>query len=119
MIREMSSAGLFALPRKDALFSRAGFATKLAEYLATGRPVVTSAVGDIGLYLRDGRDAFLAPAGAGFADKLREALADPVRASEIGQAGRETATRCFGVGEHGKRLAAFLDSLGSRTHKRR
>ena len=55
----MRTAGAFALPREDALFSRAGFATKLGEYLASGRPVIASATGDVELYLKDDVDAFL------------------------------------------------------------
>ena len=40
--------------------SNAGFPTKLAESMAVGTPVITNLTGDIGLYLEDGANGFLA-----------------------------------------------------------
>ena len=52
----MRTAGAFALPREDALFSRAGFATRPGEYLASGRPVIASATRDVEFHLMTARD---------------------------------------------------------------
>jgi len=110
----LAEATAFALPRASGLFSTAGFPTKLGEYLATAKPVVVTATGDIPLYLRDGVDAYLVPPDntAAFAARLAEVFAHPSRAREVGARGRETARREFDVVSHGRRLAAFMAEVG-------
>lgn len=109
----LQQAGAFALPRASGLFSSAGFPTKLGEYLASGRPVVVTATGDIPLYLHDGVDAYLVPPDdtRAFAARLAEMFADPSGAREVGARGRETARRHFEVKSQCRRLAAFLDGF--------
>jgi glycosyltransferase involved in cell wall biosynthesis len=106
-------ARILMLPRASAAFSQAGLPTKVGEYLATGRPVVVSAVGDLPLYLSDGVDAYLADSDAPhvFGDRLRDALLHPAEASKIGRRGRETAKRCFDPSTHGARILAFIADL--------
>ena len=59
LFERLRTARVLALPRPAGSFSQAGLPTKVAEYLASGRPVVVTAVGDLPLYLRDGVDAYL------------------------------------------------------------
>jgi glycosyltransferase involved in cell wall biosynthesis len=98
-----------ALPRAAGVFSTAGMPTKLGEYLATGRPVVVTATGDIPLHLRDGVDAFVvAPDNVGaFAQALGHALYD-ASSQEIGRAGQQVARREFDPAMHVRRL---LDAI--------
>ena len=111
--QRVGSAGVLALPRPATPWAEAGLSTKLAEYLATARPVVVTAVGDIPLYLEDRVSAFLvAPDDAdAFVAALRDALADPARAEAVGKRGRDAAERHFEVALHGPRLVAFFASL--------
>lgn len=111
--RAMAGAAALALPRPRTPWSEAGFSAKLADYLATGRPVVTTGIGDIPLYLRHGESAFVVEPGdrAAFAAALGEALDDPARADAIGLRGREVALAAFDARVLGPRLAAFLGSL--------
>lgn len=111
--RLVAQAGVLALPRPATPWAEAGLSTKLAEYLATARPVVVTAVGDIPLYLEDRVHAFLVPPhdpGA-FGVALRDALRDPVRAEAVGEQGRDAAARQFEVSLHGPRIARFFESL--------
>jgi len=112
----LRAATVLVLLRRDALFSRAGLPTKLGEYLASGRPVVVTAIGDIPRYLSDGSDAYLAPSGdpAGFADLLRHVLDNESEASAVGARGRSVALRQFDRRRHGARLAAFISALHER-----
>ena len=82
----LCSATMHALLRRDALFSRAGFPTKLGEYLASGRPVVVTATGDIPRYLTHGVDAYMAPPGdpERFAAQMRYVLDHEAEASKVG-----------------------------------
>jgi glycosyltransferase involved in cell wall biosynthesis len=59
----LKNASILALARPDSLQSRNGFPTKLGEYLATGRPVVVTRVGEIPLFLKDKENAILANPG--------------------------------------------------------
>jgi glycosyltransferase involved in cell wall biosynthesis len=85
------------IPLPDDLRSRARFPTKLGEYLASGRPVVTTAVGEIERYCTDLETAFVArPDDPGaFADKMQQVLTDPERAERVGSAGRRLAEERF------------------------
>ena len=104
----LRAARVLVLPRQDAEFSRAGLPTKLGEYLATGRPVVVSAVGDIPTYLQDGVDAYLCQPGdlPAFAARLGHVLDHPAEAALVGGAGadREGAVRPRDAGAEDHRL---------------
>lgn len=113
--RHFSHAAVLVLPRAAGAFSTAGLPTKLAEYLATGRPVIVSAVGDIPRYLQDRVDAFLVPPGHDeeFESTLNWVLDNPSEASLIGSRGRELAKREFDYSNHGRRIVRFLRELRS------
>lgn len=91
------NAEIAALARPDSLQARCGFPTKLGEYLLSGNPVVVTRVGDIPLFLEDGKTAFLSDERdpQGFAEKLLWALDHKEEAKSIGQNGREVAIRHF------------------------
>jgi glycosyltransferase involved in cell wall biosynthesis len=111
--RILAAARLLALPRPDAAFSRAGLPTKLGEYLATGRPVVVNAVGDIPRYLHDGVDAYLVQPGEApaFAERLRHVVGHEAEARKVGGAGREIAKSLFDPAVHGRRIIGFIAEL--------
>jgi glycosyltransferase involved in cell wall biosynthesis len=99
------------IPLFDDDQSRARFPTKLAEYLLSGRPVVSSRVGEVPYYLRDGQEAFLADPGSreAFAGALSRALDQPEHAGRAAARGREVARREFDYREHGRRLKTWLE----------
>lgn len=53
------SSDILVLPQKRDPFTSAGMPTKLAEYCATGKAIVATDVGDLGLYLRDKENCLL------------------------------------------------------------
>jgi glycosyltransferase involved in cell wall biosynthesis len=109
----IATAAVLALPRPNTPWSEAGLSAKLADYLATGRPVVVTGIGDVSLHLEDGVAAFVVPPGdrAAFASALAAALADPARADAVGRRGRDVARERFDVRVLGPRLVAFFESL--------
>lgn len=98
------------LTRPDTLQNRAGFSTKLGEYLASGNPVVAAGVGDIPLYLKDRENAFVYQPEDYDAveDAMEFILNHPEEAQIVGQKGKEAAHQHFNaLTETKKMIAAF------------
>ena len=89
-------ASTLALARPESKQAEGGFPTKLGEYLATGRPVCVTEVGEIGYYLKNGESAFIAEPGSvdSFAGALRSALSSK-DSLKIGAVGKQIAKQKF------------------------
>ena len=85
-----AAADVFIMPKLDDPINNAGLSTKLAEYLASGKPVVASRVGDVLRYLQHDVNALLCQAGD--VDDLTRCilrlLDDQSLAARLGRAGR-------------------------------
>ncbi|MCU1338080.1 MAG: glycosyltransferase family 4 protein [Bryobacterales bacterium] len=86
------SATAHLLPMWNDDKSRTRMPNKLGEYLASGRPVITSAVGDLLDFLVDGVNAYIGEPGneRDFANHMISVLQDPLRATQIGAEGQRT-----------------------------
>lgn len=106
-------AAALLVPLHDDHSSRARFPTKTGEYLAAARPVVTTSVGEIERYLRDGETAYVSPSDdvRAYAAKMIEAIDEPVRSALIGVAGRRLAEDTFQYSLHGARLKEFFEQV--------
>ena len=93
----LKSSKILALARPDNLQAKYGFATKIGEYLMTGRPVVLTRVGAVEDFLKDKHDCILAEPDNvdDFAEKLLWTIDNYEEAENIGKRGQETALRCF------------------------
>lgn len=61
--REMKKHHLLVSPQPSNLMTKYNFSTKLTEYLISGVPVLTTDVSDNHLYIKDGYNGFIVPAG--------------------------------------------------------
>ena len=113
--RLYSKAAALLIPLPDDERSRSRFPTKIGEYLSSARPVITTAVGDIGRYLQDGHNAFVARPGdiRALAERIQFVLENAEIATKVGVRGRETAKESFGFRGHGRRLLNFIETLRS------
>jgi len=111
-----SKATALLIPLFDDLASQARFPTKLGEYLASGRPVVSNHIGEVGRFVRDGETAFLSPAGdvAAYSARILDVLDDTASARAVGRAGRRVAEEEFDYRLQGPRLRAFLEHIAAR-----
>lgn len=91
------NAELLALDRPNTLQNKAGFATKLGEYLLSGRPVVVTSIGDVPLFLKDKESALVVEPDnpEAFAEKIIWVLNNRNDADIVGEKGREVALREF------------------------
>jgi len=110
MPQVLKNAEALALARPDSLQAQCGFPTKLGEYLLTENPVVVTKVGDIPLFLEDGKTALLSEDRntKEFASKLIWALEHPFEAAAIGKAGAEVAMREFNCVNEAKKIADII-----------
>jgi len=99
--------------RSDTPFANYGFPTKLAEYLSSGRPVITNEVGDMLFYLKDGVNAFVSKAedSSSIARQMARILDNPALASLVGLDGRKVAAEYFDYKNFVRTLDVFLRSV--------
>jgi len=109
----LASADVLLLPRSSGEFSTAGFPNKLGEYLASGRPVVVTGVGDIPHYLRDGETALIVDPDdcSAFADAVLRVLSDQDLADRIGAAGERFAAHKVRADRVASRVISFVEEL--------
>lgn len=109
----LNHAEALVLARPQSKQAEGGFPTKLGEYLATGKPVVITNTGEIGLFLRDGENAFVAEPGSidSFAQKLAFLFNNYREASKIGIKGQELVYNDFNYLQQAKRLHDFIVRL--------
>ena len=87
----LSKASLLVLSRPANKQAEGGIPSKLAEYLATGRPTIITKVGELDKYFTDNKDLFFAIPGSvqDFAAKMQYVLSNYTQASKIGKQGAE------------------------------
>jgi glycosyltransferase involved in cell wall biosynthesis len=105
----LKNSDILALARPNNKQAEGGFPTKLGEYLATGNPVVITNVGEIGLFLKNRINAYIAePNNVGnFSEKLHEALSDNDRV-KIGLEGKKLVYNEFNYLTQAKKLEQFF-----------
>jgi glycosyltransferase involved in cell wall biosynthesis len=109
----LNNAAILAIAEPRTYRSEMGFPTKLGEYLATGKPVVCTAVGEIPNYLTDGINAFLVEPGNNekFAGKLKFVLENPEAAEKVGKEGQKVVLNTFNYKIQARHMNSFLRGL--------
>lgn len=107
------NAKILALSRPKSMIADAGFPSKLTEYLATGKPVVVTDVGEITYYLKDNNNAFISKPDnvVEFSNKLDFVLQNYSLSLKIGEKGKELTETVFNYIYQAKRVIDFIKSL--------
>ena len=89
------------------------FGQVVIEGMAAGKPLVATDGGALPEIVVPGETGFLVPMGdhAAMADALRTLLADPERAHEMGEEGRQRVERLFTIGHTARKLEAVYETL--------
>jgi len=113
IIKYIIHADILIMVRAPDLKSQASFPSKLTEYLATSKPVVTVKVGEISDYLINGVNSFIVEPGNGdaLAEKLDYILTDYDTALQIGRKGQELTQTIFNYNFQARRMIDFINSL--------
>lgn len=93
----LSDCDIFCVTRNNSLAANTGFPSKLAEFLASGKAVVASDVGDVGKLLVGDRDLILVPPENEDAlfDAFSRVMEDESLIEKYGKAGRIAAKEIF------------------------
>lgn len=92
MLHWLGACDLMLLPQRDSIANRARWPSKVNDYLAAGRPVVASAVGDIAeLFQSTAIGASVEPTAKALADAALALCDDPARLAACGAAARTIA----------------------------
>jgi glycosyltransferase involved in cell wall biosynthesis len=118
--RTLSSATVLVLPRKNTPTNEAAFPTRLPEYLTTGRPVLTTNVKDVSMYLENDVNAKIVESDSehSLAEGLIDLWQNPSKANEIGRAGKLRGAEVFDYRSYTKEIyKLFSRSLIDRKTK--
>lgn len=108
----LNNAKILCLARPSSLQSSGGFPTKLGEYLATGHPVVVTAVGDIPSYLNKRNSYIVEPDNnEKFGETINEILNNYENALAIGLEGKKVALENFNYKVQSARLHNYFIEL--------
>jgi glycosyltransferase involved in cell wall biosynthesis len=109
----ISNADLLVMVRSNDLDSQASYPSKLTEYLATSKPVLTNNVGEISAYLTDGINAFLVEPGSSdlLAAKMDYILSNYEFAQSVGKNGEELTHTIFNYNFNAKKIIDFIMEL--------
>ena len=112
-------SGILVFTRPSSLQAAYGFSTKLGEYLAAGKPVLATRVGEIEVYLKDRINAFICdPNVESIANKLCEIIEDSFFASKVAEEGRLCAIEHFNNKTETKKAIAHLQEIYNETCRR-
>ena len=112
-LRNNASALVLAKPSNRQNYYN--MATKIGEYLLSGRPIVISCVDPISQYLTNKIDAFITePNEHDIANQVNFILNNLPECSCVGKNGRETAINFFDYKKHVVRLADFFHTLSAK-----
>lgn len=104
----LASTDVLALPLKNNLFNKTRWPNKIGEYMACGRPVVVSDVGNVADIVREHGIGLTAENDAvDFSCKLRTLLSNPDLAESMGRRARQLACSEFSWALQSAKLEKF------------
>jgi len=109
-----AKASALLIPLRPSVQDAARFPHKIGEYLASGRPMITTAFGEITHYdFIDGENALIAEdyEKESYAKKMQFILSDPEMSASIGINGRQMGLENFDYTQHGSRMLRLLGNF--------
>lgn len=109
----LSKATLVFLNKHPNQQNTYGFSTKLGEYLAAGKPVIITKVGEAMNWLKDGESAYIVKPDDTdlLAQAIVNAINDPEKRKMIALNGQKVCKECFNYRNYGEKLQLFFNSI--------
>lgn len=112
LIRFYKQANALIVPLTNNIQDSARFPNKIAEYLASANPIITTNVGEIKAYFIDEYNALVADEDnpESISEKMKFIIDFPDKAKTIGRNGYKTGLRYFDSNSYRKELTEFVFS---------
>jgi len=113
LIRKYMDASALLIPLKGSIQDIARFPQKIAEYLASGNPVITTNFGEVPNYLQDGMSACICSDYTidTYSEKMKFVIENPDMANVIGKNGRQIGEKYFDFNSYGEQLNRLVEDL--------
>ena len=108
-----ANAYALLIPLRENIQDESRFSQKTAEYLSSGRPIITGNVGEMKYYFTHGKNALISDKYdvESYAKLMDFASENRTLMDEIGTAGRQLGEEEFNYQTYGNRLSTFFDNL--------
>jgi glycosyltransferase involved in cell wall biosynthesis len=109
----LHSSDILLMTRVNTRYANAGFPFKIAEYLASGKPVIATKISDIEYYLEDNKNAILIQPNNSdeITSAVEKIINDRDNAERIGLNGKNVAKEHFNPEKHANQLMQFILKL--------
>lgn len=93
----LNDCDIFCMTRVNSEFANAGFPFKLGEFLAAGKAVIATNVGDVPFYLKDGFNAIIIPPESldHLVEAIKTIILNPKIIPSLGIESKKTAQKYF------------------------
>jgi glycosyltransferase involved in cell wall biosynthesis len=107
----LNDCDIFCMTRINSQFANAGFPFKLGEFLASGKGVIATKVGDVANYLNDTNALLISPNSVSeLTDALLIFVKDPGKIKSLGAEARKTAETYFDSEKVSSQLLSIFES---------
>ena len=107
-----TALGLIIPLNPESIQDQARFSQKIAEYVSTSRPIITSAVGEIPFYFKNNVNAYIVDySDKSYADAMWNLNTDKDLANRIGIEGYNVGKANFDCYKNGYLLIKFLETI--------
>ena len=112
----LNSCDIYCMTRINSKFANAGFPFKLGEFLASGKGVIATRVGDVPLFLKNDENALLIEPDSvtAIAAALMVFINNPEKIASLGKEARKTAETYFDSEKISNELMFIFNSIKTR-----
>lgn len=96
---------------QETKFNKSKSPTKLFEYMAMAKPVISSSIGEAARIITDGRDGFLANTKEEMIEKMERLVGDVKLRRDMGMNARNTVEKYYSLDVIGERLFEIFKQL--------
>ena len=113
LIDYLKSASLVIINKHETQQNLFGFSNKLGEYLAAGKALIISRVGEAMNWLHDGSDSIIVTPGdiEELAEAIIRVLSDNELRNKLGQGAKETCRNSFDYKKYGKIMVSMFEKI--------
>ncbi|MCQ2155608.1 MAG: glycosyltransferase [Bacteroidales bacterium] len=113
LLRKIQEASLVIINKYDNRQNKYCFATKIGEYMAAGKALITTRTGEAVNWLHDGFDSIIVTPGdvEELAEAIIRILSDNELRNKLGQGAKETCRNSFDYKKYGKIMVSMFEKI--------